>query len=689
MPPKKKLTSSRTTTTRTTARNGLKASSKSKGTTAINDTNDLSILSNSSTIRKHTSKISSLLSRSRRSNVSSFMSSQSVDDLENDDGFLFKRAGKPLLNKSNLLGSIAEPGESDTDDDDDDYDNNNNNNNDNKKSFLVPVKSLPKKKRRSSSIVLENQPKQRKKMRNNNNNSIIAPRTSPRKPHPSAKILKAVKTKSKLLDIESESDRNDEFDLEDTVESMTEMTRTILKGKKRTSLRPKAKSQPTKTELLISIPENKADSPPVVSPKSSKAKTAKKQVTKEKKSTKTKNESQKKQPAGAIKSKTTTTIIIPKNKINNKELKKSETISNVPTDLELTAKTNLSQPSTKVYGSPGKKQPLQISESPVHRRNKELRAKSNRRSSLGNRGKRTSSIGNGFEVSPHDDVLPSNFYKHLDQDLPEPHRMRQLLTWCFKRQFEIDKSKSKQQKAKKLSNEDLIAENIAKVIKEEIIRDLVEGKVKTSWWNRDEDDDEEGPDDNTKIKKKVKIVPNKQNVENLKTLKTFDARIAKLKKENEQWDKIAADYETFQPGDEIKLDENDDEKKEFLKKKIDELRSSTKERNEAEEMERLYSSIMDDKNLDEMYDKVSLITDEVQASYESSLNNFSTFVDKLNFNDSIIKSFEHNKKKHISNIIRKYIKTTSIEDADKEEDDEEYQFDDIELLKGITRIDKA
>ena len=31
---------------------------------------------------------------------------------------------------------------------------------------------------------------------------------------------------------------------------------------------------------------------------------------------------------------------------------------------------------------------------------------------------------------PHDEVGSSEFYKHIESGLPEPRRMRQLLTWC-------------------------------------------------------------------------------------------------------------------------------------------------------------------------------------------------------------------------------------------------------------------
>lgn len=155
---------------------------------------------------------------------------------------------------------------------------------------------------------------------------------------------------------------------------------------------------------------------------------------------------------------------------------------------------------------------LPVSDSPINRRNKEFRG--DRRTSLGNRGKRVSSIGNGFVAVPHDDVAVEEFYKHFDQSMPEPHRMRQLLIWCGKRVL------SKEKKPKKRN---LTAINIAKVIKQELIKDLTMGKLNTSWWNREE------------VKKEIKLVPNAQNITNFQNLKMFEKRLAELKQEEQMW----------------------------------------------------------------------------------------------------------------------------------------------------------
>lgn len=78
-----------------------------------------------------------------------------------------------------------------------------------------------------------------------------------------------------------------------------------------------------------------------------------------------------------------------------------------------------------------------MSDTPVINRNKEMRKKGatgSRRSSLGSRGRRASSlIEMGHTALPHREVGTGEFYKHVEEGLPEPRRMRQVLTWCGER----------------------------------------------------------------------------------------------------------------------------------------------------------------------------------------------------------------------------------------------------------------
>lgn len=71
---------------------------------------------------------------------------------------------------------------------------------------------------------------------------------------------------------------------------------------------------------------------------------------------------------------------------------------------------------------------LPFADTPVILRNKDRR----RRSNTGLRGRRASSlIDSGLSNAlPHTEVEVREFYKHIEQSLPELWRMKQLLTWC-------------------------------------------------------------------------------------------------------------------------------------------------------------------------------------------------------------------------------------------------------------------
>ena len=101
-----------------------------------------------------------------------------------------------------------------------------------------------------------------------------------------------------------------------------------------------------------------------------------------------------------------------------------------------------------------------------------------RRSSL--RGKRASTIGNGFIAMPHPDIETSDFYKHIAASTPEPIRMKQLLVWCARRA--VDKLSSSKMKETSIENASPYA--VAKAICDEIIQALVNNEINTSWYNR-------------------------------------------------------------------------------------------------------------------------------------------------------------------------------------------------------------
>jgi hypothetical protein len=51
-----------------------------------------------------------------------------------------------------------------------------------------------------------------------------------------------------------------------------------------------------------------------------------------------------------------------------------------------------------------------------------------------------------WTAMPHADVETSRFYTHIETGLPEPRRMRQLLTWCATRAL-LEKPRPADQKS--------------------------------------------------------------------------------------------------------------------------------------------------------------------------------------------------------------------------------------------------
>ncbi|KAK7202752.1 mis12-mtw1 family protein [Myxozyma melibiosi] len=173
---------------------------------------------------------------------------------------------------------------------------------------------------------------------------------------------------------------------------------------------------------------------------------------------------------------------------------------------------------------------LPLTDTPMIRRNKELRQQQgSRRSSLGMRGKRASSLSNGLVAVPHADIKTDEFFKHLDADLPDPHRMRQLLSWCGHRVLAEEKEADKKSsRANRARGGGAPATAITRVIEEEILKDLTDGRISTSWWSRPDEED---------LPKK----PNPQNVANLEKIDEFTKRLERLRAEKKAWTEVEND----------------------------------------------------------------------------------------------------------------------------------------------------
>lgn len=199
----------------------------------------------------------------------------------------------------------------------------------------------------------------------------------------------------------------------------------------------------------------------------------------------------------------------------------------------------------------GTKIALPAADTPVIQRNKELRGaksdKGRRRSSLGMRGRRASSLidsgaSNGRQTRgfllkryskliiarialPHREVGAADFYKHIaDDGLPEPRRMRQLLIWCATRAMgdKPSGSHSEDQSTRLAGNGSALSWRntdtdlkLARVIQEELLKDFSTNSDLSNWFSRE---DVSPP---TVVVKK----PNPRNVQNTDKIKELEDQI--------------------------------------------------------------------------------------------------------------------------------------------------------------------
>ncbi|KAM6528540.1 hypothetical protein FALCPG4_009513 [Fusarium falciforme] len=167
---------------------------------------------------------------------------------------------------------------------------------------------------------------------------------------------------------------------------------------------------------------------------------------------------------------------------------------------------------------------LPMSDTPVINRNKEMRKKggnSNRRSSLGMRGRRASSlIESGQTAIPHREVNTADFYKHIEAEgLTEPRRMKQLLTWCGERSLA-----PKPPHGTPNSNAILGA----RAIQDQLLKDFTSRSEFSDWFSRDED----------VPKAPVVLKPNPKNIELDEKLAQLEINIKRLQEEKKAWQAI-------------------------------------------------------------------------------------------------------------------------------------------------------
>lgn len=168
---------------------------------------------------------------------------------------------------------------------------------------------------------------------------------------------------------------------------------------------------------------------------------------------------------------------------------------------------------------------LPFADTPIIRRNKEMRRGSgqgHRRSSTGMRGRRASELidSGASNAVPHTEVETRDFYKHIEQSLPEPRRMKQLLTWCGARALPEKPSGNVK---------DINAIMAARAIQRELLDDFTSKSEMSDWFSR------EDTVPSVLIKK-----PNPQNERNASMLQELEQEIKRLQEEKAAWEALTA-----------------------------------------------------------------------------------------------------------------------------------------------------
>lgn len=320
---------------------------------------------------------------------------------------------------------------------------------------------------------------------------------------------------------------------------------------------------------------------------------------------------------------------------------------------------------------------LEDSDTARTRNQKAPNAKNKRRASYHNRGKRVLSIGNGFVGVPHEDVPTSDYYKLLDTSLPEPHRMKQLLIWSFKKKLDQEEKLSRS-KSKSETTEDQTIINIAKVIKEEVLRDLIEGQISISWYNRDDNEDE--TNDNMLTNKEVTL-PNPLNITNEENIEIFTKKLKSLKQERSQWESSFNRSTSHIPNLKIDANQNEADLQDYCQ-----IRSETQD-NSVD----FNSTVLNNSLAEKINDNYNNVNENIPHDVETSTDKLYDVSYRLSQARDLIAKLQSDKlNDKVSSLVQNYMTKHLLEPLSPDTSSwpvPNRRITTKELLRGITRLD--
>jgi kinetochore protein Mis13/DSN1 len=125
---------------------------------------------------------------------------------------------------------------------------------------------------------------------------------------------------------------------------------------------------------------------------------------------------------------------------------------------------------------------------------------------------------------PHADVDSRDFYKHIEQSLPEPRRMKQLLTWNGTRALPAKVNGGSG------DADEMFAVEGARHMMEELLKDWANKSEMSDWFNREDD------------ASSAAIVkhPNPHNARMAEKVQELEEEVKRLQEEKKSWDALRA-----------------------------------------------------------------------------------------------------------------------------------------------------
>ncbi|KAM9929322.1 hypothetical protein OXX59_001252 [Metschnikowia pulcherrima] len=281
----------------------------------------------------------------------------------------------------------------------------------------------------------------------------------------------------------------------------------------------------------------------------------------------------------------------------------------------------------------------------------------NRRSSYNNRGKRGSSIGNGFVAKPHSEVPEKDYYKLLDPSMSEPNRMRQLLSWSFRKSISTEKSEDSD-----ASGETRTAEGVAKAIELELLDDLMNGAIATSWYSLNEDTQGGDLVPGTTI-----VRPNPLNETNKESIEVFYNKLDSLR--TEKVELLNAFESGVKSVEGLRLNQ-DSITEQALREYLRENQSTAS----------TLENALDELSYQEIRSSLQQAISDAEANLELKVDKLHQVSHALSRQSGLVSRVSYSSvEPALSSLVREY----------KHRNDERPEPSTLDLLRGISRIDSA